>query len=160
MNTQELTAILESHAKWLRGEAGTRANLARANLARADLADANLAGANLVRADLADANLADANLADANLADADLYGANLRGIRLGYESTIARRLCLLGACKKAKQWVDAQSVSDVDVLAPLAEVEWVEWLKNVLGGPVTHERFMTVTDFRLAGVVGWSETGV
>ena len=60
MNTQELTAILESHAKWLRGEAGTRANLARANLARADLADANLAGANLRHADLADANLADA----------------------------------------------------------------------------------------------------
>lgn len=50
MNKQELSAILESHAKWVAGMGGERANLAGANLYGANLYEANLAGANLTEA--------------------------------------------------------------------------------------------------------------
>ena len=53
MDAAELKAILESHAKWWRGEeGGTRAHLTGANLAGAHLTRANLAGANLTGANL------------------------------------------------------------------------------------------------------------
>ena len=53
MKTKELKAILDGHAKWVRGEAGgTRANLSNADLAGADLYHANLVDANLVGANL------------------------------------------------------------------------------------------------------------
>ena len=43
----ELAAMLESHAKWLRSDGGIRANLSDANLSRANLSGANLSYANL-----------------------------------------------------------------------------------------------------------------
>ena len=87
MSPEELKAILDDHAKWLRGEGGERADLCWANLRLADLRGANLRGANLCEADLSDANLRDADLSGANLRwadlrDADLSGANLRGADL------------------------------------------------------------------------------
>ena len=71
MNTytkEELSAILESHAKWLRLEDGG---------VRANLSGAYLSGADLSRADLSRANLS-----GAYLSGADLYGANLSGVNL------------------------------------------------------------------------------
>jgi uncharacterized protein YjbI with pentapeptide repeats len=93
MTQDEIKAMLDSHAKWRRGESGGAwADLAGANLAGADLAGANLvwanltganlAGANLARADLTGACLIGANLAGANLARANLAGANLAGANL------------------------------------------------------------------------------
>ena len=93
MNADELSLILASHRKWLRGEKdGQRANLAHAELRYANLPDAelryaNLSGANLsdaylTRADLRDADLRYANLSGAYLPDADLRYANLSGANL------------------------------------------------------------------------------
>jgi hypothetical protein len=80
----DLQKVLESHAAWLRGEGGERANLYGANLR-----GANLRGANLYGADLYGANLTEANLTRANLRDANLYGANLRGANL-YGANLTR----------------------------------------------------------------------
>ena len=79
----ELKAILDAHARWMRGEEGgkradlSRANLSRANLSRANLSGADLSRANLSRADLSRANLSRADLLGANLSRANLLGANL-----------------------------------------------------------------------------------
>ena len=56
----ELAAIIEAHAKWLRSDGGSRANLSRA-----DLSGANLSGANLSGADLSGAYLGGAYLSGA-----------------------------------------------------------------------------------------------
>ena len=68
MNTNELTAILINHQKWLSGDLSGK----KANLQRADLQGADLRGANLREADLRGADLR-----GANLRGADLRGANL-----------------------------------------------------------------------------------
>jgi len=80
----ELAAILEAHAKWLRSDGGSRADLSRAYLSgaylsRADLIGANLTGANLIGAYLSGADLNGANLGGANLSGAYLGGAYLSG---------------------------------------------------------------------------------
>ena len=87
MSSEQLKAILDDHAKWLRGQGGKRADLRSADLPRADLRMANLRGANLSGANLYGANLSGANLygadlSDADLGDADLHGADLRGANL------------------------------------------------------------------------------
>lgn len=75
----KLKAIIDKHAKWLRGaDGGERASLYGANLRGADLRGADLYGADLYGADLRGANLRDANLRSAILYGADLYGADLR----------------------------------------------------------------------------------
>ena len=66
--TEELSAILSKHSKWLKGEDGGE----RANLRSANLQDADLRSANLRSADLQDANLPVANLRGATLQGADL----------------------------------------------------------------------------------------
>ena len=81
--------ILEGHAKWLRGDGGTRAVLRGANLTGADLRGADLTGANLRGANLTGANLTDANLTGADLTGADLTGADLTGA-VGADLAIAR----------------------------------------------------------------------
>ena len=43
----ELAAIIEAHAKWLRSDGGSRADLSRADLSGASLSGANLSGAYL-----------------------------------------------------------------------------------------------------------------
>ena len=59
----ELKAILDAHAKWLRGESGgKRADLQRAYLRGADLRGADLRGADLQRAYLQGADLRGADL--------------------------------------------------------------------------------------------------
>ena len=86
--TDELSAIIEKHGKWLRDEDGgeqanlSGADLSGANLSGADLRWANLTGADLSGADLRWANLTWANLSWANLSEADLPGANLRRANL------------------------------------------------------------------------------
>jgi hypothetical protein len=82
MKPEELKAILDDHAKWLRSEGGKKANLAEANLSNANLAEADLAWANLTGADLATANLTGADLRGANLRGANLRWANLAGANL------------------------------------------------------------------------------
>ena len=83
----ELAAIIEAHAKWLRSDGGSRADLSgaslsRANLSGAYLSGANLSGANLSGADLSGANLSGADLSGAYLSRADLSGADLSGADL------------------------------------------------------------------------------
>ena len=84
----KLKAIINKHAKWLRGaDGGERASLYGAdlygaNLRNADLRGADLYGANLRNADLRGASLYDADLRNADLRGADLYGANLCGADL------------------------------------------------------------------------------
>ena len=53
----ELAAILEAHAKWLRSDGGSRADLSRANLSGANLGRADLSGAYLSGAYLGGAYL-------------------------------------------------------------------------------------------------------
>ena len=108
MTTQEISAILHEHAKWLRGEGGKCADLRDANLCgadlrgayllnadllNADLRDANLYGADLCGACLRDADLRDANLLNADLRDANLYGANLCGADLYGANLCGADLC-------------------------------------------------------------------
>lgn len=69
MTHEQLSIVLEKHAKWLRDEDGGE----RANLQGANLRDANLWGANL-----RDANLQGANLQGANLEDANFNGTCLQ----------------------------------------------------------------------------------
>lgn len=67
----KLKAIIDKHAKWLRGaDGGERASLYGANLRDANLRSAILYGADLYGADLRDADLYDADLRDADLRDA------------------------------------------------------------------------------------------
>jgi hypothetical protein len=77
MTSEELKAVLDAHAAWLRGDNGKRANLREANLREANLSGANLSGANLSEANLRGANLRGANLRGANLRGANLSEANL-----------------------------------------------------------------------------------
>ena len=78
----ELAAMLESHAKWLRSDGGSRADLSRADLSGAYLSRADLIGANLIGANLTGANLIGAYLSGADLTGAYLTGANLTGANL------------------------------------------------------------------------------
>ena len=81
--TEELSAILSKHSKWLKGEdGGERAYLRGAHLQGAYLQDADLQDANLQDADLRGADLQDANLRGADLQDADLQDANLQRANL------------------------------------------------------------------------------
>ena len=116
MTTQEISAILHEHAKWLKGAGGKRAdlrgaNLRGANLYGADLRGANLygadlRGANLRGADLRDANLRGANLRGADLRDANLYGADLRGADLyGANLRGARNFKLPIACPDTGEFI-------------------------------------------------------
>jgi hypothetical protein len=83
MKQEELHAILDAHAAWLRGEhGGERADLSGQDLYGANLTGADLSGANLTGADLSGANLRGANLRGANLRGATLSGATLRGANL------------------------------------------------------------------------------
>ena len=76
MTADQLKAVLDAHALWLKGEgAGQRANLYEADLRGADLREADLSGAHLRWADLSEADLSGANLSGANLSGADLSGA-------------------------------------------------------------------------------------
>ena len=83
MTADQLKAVLDAHALWLKGEgAGQRANLHEANLRGADLREADLSEADLRGADLSGANLSGANLRWADLHEADLRGADLSGANL------------------------------------------------------------------------------
>jgi hypothetical protein len=75
MKPEDLQKVIDTHAAWLRGGAGSE----RADLRRADLRDAVLRRADLRGADLRDADLRDADLRGADLRRADLGRADLRG---------------------------------------------------------------------------------
>jgi hypothetical protein len=92
MTQEEIAAVLAEHARWLRGESGSRANLDGAGLVGASLDGANLDGANLFGASLDGANLARASLDGAildgaNLDGASLVGANLVGAKINNDKT-------------------------------------------------------------------------
>ncbi len=74
MGADKVSDILRSHAAWLAGSGGVRANLSRADLSVANLSGANLSGADLSRANLPGADLSRANLSGANLSGANLWG--------------------------------------------------------------------------------------
>ena len=108
MKQDELNAILDKHAKWLRGEdGGNRAILRGADLCGADLCGADLRGANLYGA-----NLCGANLYGANLCGAGLYGAkNLvspiacpeKGSFIGWKKCRGDLIVELEICADAKR---------------------------------------------------------
>ena len=76
---EQLKAILEKHAAYLRGEKeGEKADLSGDDLSGANLSWANLSYANLSYADLREANLREADLSKANLRYANLRYADLR----------------------------------------------------------------------------------
>ena len=78
ITNKDLTAILKSHARWLKNpKKGAFADLSGTNLRLVDLTGANLAEATLIGADLTNANLTRANLAGANLKGANLTRACL-----------------------------------------------------------------------------------
>ena len=88
MNKDELSLILDKHAKYLHGDDGERANLRDADLSRADLRGADLRGANLRDADLRDADLRGAELRGANLIGASLSGAKLPAFQIPQEGSL------------------------------------------------------------------------
>ena len=90
----ELKAIIDKHAKWIRGEDGGE----RADLCGADLCDADLCNANLRDADLCGANLRGADLSGANLRDANLHSADLRDAHLHSADMSDAHLCGANLC--------------------------------------------------------------
>lgn len=98
MTPETISAVLEKHGKWLKGEEGgvrarlieadlrgahlPRANFERADLRGADLTGCHLPSANFTGADLRMAHLSRCHLPGANFAGADLRGANLSGANL------------------------------------------------------------------------------
>jgi uncharacterized protein YjbI with pentapeptide repeats len=73
----DINNILASHALWLAGRGGERADLGRANLQGTDLREVSLYGASLQWADLRCADLEGADLRKVDFYEADLRGANL-----------------------------------------------------------------------------------
>lgn len=130
MTPEALKATLAAHALWLAGKGGTSANLSGSDLRRADLSAA------------------------------DLRFADLSGAKWGYESDIAKRLCLLGACTAAKNWVESRKgcaggFGELLVASKDMDPEWVQWLAENLGSAPTEDNFMTVTNYILRGAVGF-----
>ena len=81
MTTNEIKAVLEKHALWLKSDpAGAKANLG----------GANLRGANLRGANLGCAHLEGANLGGANLGCAHFEGANLGGVQFDRYTSITQ----------------------------------------------------------------------
>ena len=124
MTADQLKAVLDAHALWLKGEgAGQRANLHEADLRGADLREADLSGANLrwanlheadLRgADLREADLREANLRGADLSGADLSGANLSGANLsgahlsGAQGIFDPCAWLAANCKRVRGGIEA-----------------------------------------------------
>ena len=109
MTADQLKAVLDAHALWLKGEgAGQRANLHEADLRGADLREADLSEADLSWANLHEANLRGANLSGANLRWADLRGADLRGADLSGAQGIFDPCAWLAAnCKRVRGGIEA-----------------------------------------------------
>lgn len=109
MTADQLKAVLDAHALWLKGEgAGQRANLHEADLRGADLREADLSEADLRWADLREADLSWANLHEADLSEADLSGANLSGAHLSGAQGIFDPCAWLAAnCKRVRGGIEA-----------------------------------------------------
>jgi len=104
MTADQLKAVLDAHALWLKGEgAGQRANLHEANLHEADLRGADLREADLSEADLSWANLHGANLRGANLRGADLREADLSGAQGIFDPCA----WLAANCKRVRGGIEA-----------------------------------------------------
>lgn len=84
MTESELKRVLYKHARWLAGEADTRAYLRGVDLRGADLSYAYLRGADLIGANLRGTNLSYADLSYANLRGTNLSGTNLSYADLSY----------------------------------------------------------------------------
>nr|DAH48834.1 MAG TPA: pentapeptide repeat protein [Bacteriophage sp.] len=103
----ELKAIIDKHAKWLRGaDGGERADLYGANLRGADLRGADLYGADLRDADLYDADLRDAKNTNKITWNAHTAFYPLQcpetGAFIGYKKA-AGKIVMLEICADAKR---------------------------------------------------------
>ena len=109
MTADQLKAVLDAHALWLKGEgAGQRANLHEADLRGADLREAGLSWADLREADLREANLRWADLSGADLSGANLRGADLSGAHLSGAQGIFDPCAWLAAnCKRVRGGIEA-----------------------------------------------------
>ena len=129
LTDEQLKAALISHASWVRGEKGERADFSACDLRSADLRSADLYGANL-------------------------YGADLYGADLGTKTFLGACLKFVGACQDSLAWVDANVKRHGDLAALLADAdpEWRRWITRALGGEPTPERLMTVVEYMTQGV--------
>ena len=78
----EWRGILEAHARWLRGEGGTRANLSNSNLSNSNLSNSNLSCSDLRGSNLSNSNLRNSNLSCSNLRSSDLSNSDLSNSNL------------------------------------------------------------------------------
>ena len=139
-----LSAILESHGRWLRGEdGGTCANLSKANLSGANLSGANLSGANLSKANLFGVNLSKANLFEADLSEANLSGANLSGanlLRVNLLRVNLSRTNLLGANLSGAGIIHGGMRSDGYTFFGLREEDYIRINAGCRDFPITEGR--------------------
>ena len=153
MTQDELKTILDAHAKWVRGDADQRANLAGANLAGANLAGANLRGANLRGANLRGADLEGADLEGAHLEGAHLEGADLRYAHL--EGAYLEGAHLEGANLRGAHLEGAHLEGDRKITGLITRVtriidsyEFFAWRTDKGDFIKAGCRFMTVDEFR------------
>ena len=144
----ELKEILASHAKWLKGDGGQRANLrdgdlSYANLRYANLRDANLSYTDLSYAILNDAILNDAILTGAILNDAILTGADLIGAEGNGREVMSSyvhpwrvvhtdNIVAIGCQQHSKSdWLNFTD-DEISEMSPRALVWWKEWKPKLI----------------------------
>ena len=79
---EELKAVFEDHAKWLKDKGGSCADLSGSNLSGSNLRWSNLRGSNLSGSDLSGSDLRGSNLSGSDLRGSDLRWSNLSGSNL------------------------------------------------------------------------------
>lgn len=132
--TIDFAAVLESHRKWLRSEAGgVKANLRDANLSGADLRGADLRGANLGHADLWGTNLRGANLRDAIL-DWNSHTLLSEILRRSAGDSVERRM-LSGLIAVSTDWCWDRFLSLEHPERAWAIAELAQWVRPDDGAP-------------------------
>jgi len=107
ITSDQLSATIAAHGKWLRNEAGSRANLSRANLSGANLSGADLYGANLSRANLYGAKINDEPVsawASVQFSGHGQCGRTLLAIKAG-KTTHLRCGCFSGSPKQLREFI-------------------------------------------------------
>ena len=151
MTKDEIAAVLEQHAKWLRGErGGERADLRRADLMGADLRRADLMGAVLRRADLTGADLTGADLRRADLRRATGNGREIVSLhvapwQIAYTATHLAIGCQMHEISDWRQFDDDRIARMSSVPSALdwrrQHLDWVldDLIKHWPATPTGHE---------------------
>ena len=91
-----LKETMDSHAEWLSGKGGSRADMRDANMSGADMSDADMRGANMRDADMRDADMRGAIGYIVGPQRADGYRFDLRAI--------SGEWCVVAGCNTDKNW--------------------------------------------------------